>query len=197
MPMTVKDMGGGEGTFVAVRMWSARMDWPAYFVSLLDPATMAAVRARLIGEQPWFFHRTEARLLDAIRESELQPRRVPGASAPENTQSAAAFRQEVLCFTPIRNSVVMSVQKETPLVLLAIAGVDLPDRLSIDWTFPDAMRVARTLYEGGLVDPAALTAEVARRTGSIACYAGVSPSKIRLSPNGIAGDAAAWPLLRV
>ncbi|MCG7391970.1 hypothetical protein MHY87_03520 [Microvirga sp. ACRRW] len=163
---------------------------------LLTQSGMAAARSALVCRIPWLLHVTPLEAVDGIRRAGLMPMN-PGGVVPGIVRDAiGAGAEKILCLRPsISKDIVIG--KEPPFLKLAIPSIALPDRIGLDWSFPESWRLAESLYESNAIsDPYSILVEVAVNLGSVVAYDSIPSGSIRVCPKSAPNsNLADWPPL--
>lgn len=168
---------------------------------LLDFAGMAKARAALVAKNDWFFHDTPSSALIEIRDSGLRTSRPGGADNNLLLSCAVEILGEeahqILCLAPGNTTARLVLGKDGTKCRLALGAENLPHRLSLDWSFPDQLRIFESLRTTQPDDPIEQAfAEAVRRTSSVAVYKVIPASDLHLMPEATSiGDPRSWPTL--
>ncbi|MPR09861.1 hypothetical protein [Microvirga tunisiensis] len=163
---------------------------------LLSAEGMELARNALLNRFDWFFHTTPVGAIETIRTSGLEPRDPGARPDPVVTEMLGPGGDRILCVRP-RGSTVLALGKEGFLCQLAVEASDLPNRVGLDWSFPNNWHLLdiymKEYPEQGI---GAIFAEIARATGSVASYDLIPPTTLRIGPARLIDpDPGSWPKL--
>lgn len=150
-------------------------------------------RDALAGKYQWLTHDTPYICLASIRKNGLVP--LPVSACPSEVLiRLGESGRKIACLHPVGAELRPQSSGAPPFVRLAMRSVDLPDQLSLDWSYDWSLaRVIRQdLPDRSCCD---VFLDVARRRGSIAVYDGVPVLKLRIWREGLPDDPAQWPKL--
>lgn len=81
--------------------------------------------------------------------------------------------------------------------MIAVEGMDLPANVGLDWSFPNCWTLGLLLRMETQDTDAEIVHQVAHRYGSIACYEGIAPEKLRVKTRtNTDSDFGQWPKIQ-
>lgn len=170
-----------------------------FYRDLLHPEQMQAVRDRLT-KVSWFTHYSSVPAsFKKIQMEGLRPC-YPGGTTPDEVLEAMGDAgRQILCLYPVGASIVQLVpsQPQRPLFLVAVRGNDLPAKVGLDWSYDYSWNLGKTLHSESVLTKDEIVFDVARRSGSIACYSGIDPGNLRVKARrNTADDFDQWPKIQ-
>ena len=163
---------------------------------LLEPEAMGAAWAALISRYEWFLHRSACGNFESIQTTGLEPRKPYYPSYVLSDLELSLFGENgrnIVCVTPLGTQMNLS----RPRFCVAVHRDHLPNRLALDFSFPDtwgkAARLKATSPELSDID---IFLAVVREAGSVACYDPVPPASLRVWVKGAPKNCPQeWPQL--
>lgn len=155
------------------------------------------LRSALCTAYRCFTHETEMGNLDSIRLTGLEAHD-PGPSSDDDLiEQLGVNRRSMVCLHPLGSNGEVHSAKNGPFVLLKIKAADLPNEVTLDWSFPGSWSLVSVLEESatyGSTD--AIFLEVVQRRGSVSALGCIAPNHIYVLCNGAtAGLPEQWRAL--
>jgi hypothetical protein len=159
---------------------------------LLTHEGMGFFRKAIIEHYSWLIHETGWDTVNGIRRNGLQPKN-PDPNRPIPNE---VLGEQVVCLNPV-GSLPARSSKSGKLFYVGLRATDLPQRLGLDWSFPESWNL-RKLTEAQIenfgTDGAVLY--TVDGTGSIVSYDPVHASLLRVCTVGKHGNfPCTWPML--
>lgn len=157
---------------------------------------MPDIRAELMQRFAAFRHITAYTRLNEIRTTGLTLRQYEHCPA-EVFSELGATGDHIVCFWPFGAKLSPSGTSEPPLMSLAIAATNLPQRIGLDWSYSwEIVTNSRMqLYSGDT--PAQFAYRIANDLGSIVSYEAIGPDHLLVRCKGQAKDQPlAWKPLQ-
>lgn len=152
-----------------------------------------ALRQVLARAYSCFTHETARCNLDSIRATGLQPRK-PGPKTDTFIISLNVPFSAMLCLHPHGSTLGVRSAQHGPFLLLAIKSEDLPDEVTLDWSFPPCWAYAHGL-EGTFQD---IFLKAVHWSGAIAALGSISPRQLHVLCKQTRADSLQWrPLTSV
>ncbi len=142
----------------------------------------------------WFTHDTSRDVLASIRKLGLVPQLVSGCP-PEVLEYFGADGRRIVCLHPIGTKLWPKSSKTVEIVRLAVHRRHLPSPRSLDWSY--VWQLAGVLKKDHPSwTPAEIVTQVIEQRGSIALYAPIEATHVRLWTKGLPyNDPSHWPAL--
>src|SRR5262249_24976027 len=103
--------------------------------------------------------------------------------------------REIVCLHPIGSRERPLPANDGPFALFAIRNLDLPRRLTLDWSHEQGFSLAQVIAEDGMKLWPNIMREAVNRIGSLASYDPISAESLRVKVIGGADDPSEWPKL--
>ena len=169
----------------------------------LAPSGMVSARAAMLRNYRWFVHTAPISAFDSINKIGLEPRRPRHWSGPPPAtviRRIGRHPDRVIFLWPKGESILsVGADEGEKLFRVALKPDDLPVRLGVDWSFPDAWtKAARHRNANPLRDIGEIFAFVAEECGSFVVYDPIPPEALVVCPLGGANaDQSEWlPLIK-
>jgi hypothetical protein len=152
-------------------------------------------REFLVQNWAWYTHATSLSKISEIRAHGLRPKNPGNCRTPEAIQNHG---NKILCVAPNNDKIehwVRSTSKQFPKIIIAVQSTDLPEKLCVDWSFPDK---TNKLIDIEISDPLKNAMKIVSETLSVACYEMITSEKLVVyTKNAKRNDIATWaPLMK-
>lgn len=164
---------------------------------LLTPTGMASARAALVARYEWFLHVKPESKFATIKKDGLQPR---SQGCPTNPVVKAALTgknvDEMIFLRPL-GTFDSTPRRGERMFLLALARSNLPQTITVDWTFDGTWPLAPIIkHDSPHLAPHEIFCQVVRRRGSVAVYEPIPAALLRVWAKGEpAEDPSKWSRL--
>ena len=105
--------------------------------------------------------------------------------------------RSVVCLWPIGSHDARPTRPHDQTFEMAFAGEDLPEAISLDWSYASALEIAEKIEEFKCVvwSSSQVFVEAVRRRGSVVSYEPIPPTVLRVRTRACRADPGGWPRL--